>query len=167
MALDPSDERGVRRFVAHAKSNVSELAPTQTFDIEAILLPALNGYPESRTARLQFKGLSELGPADLLGPRPTAEEKSELDEATAFLIAELSSGPVKVRDLTNAARAAGISERTLKRARGELGCKAVRVLTHWEVKLPDEATRGWAPDLYSNSPAVSAQQSLEDDDEPF
>jgi hypothetical protein len=97
MAVDPADDRGVRRFVAHAKSNVSELAPTQIYEVAPILLPALNGYPESRTARLEYRGTSELGPAELLGPRPTAEEKTELEEATVFLLDELGEGPRKVR----------------------------------------------------------------------
>jgi DNA polymerase III delta prime subunit len=140
MAVDPADERGVRRFVAHAKSNVSELAPTQLYEIEPILLPPLNGYPESKTARLQYKGVSELGPAELLGPRPTSEEKSELEEAIVFLLDELGEGPRRVRALEDAATAAGISKRTLERARRELGCKAVKVVDHWEVKLPGEAT---------------------------
>jgi hypothetical protein len=144
MAVDPTDERGTRRFVAHAKSNVSELAPTQTYEIEPILLPAVNGYPESRTARLQYTGVSELGPAELLGPRPTAEEKSELEEATIFLASELGDGPKRVRALEDAAAAAGISKRTLERARRELGCRAVRVMDHWEVKLPAGAEE-WAP----------------------
>jgi archaellum biogenesis ATPase FlaH len=164
MAVDPTDERGTRRFVAHAKSNVSELAPTQTYEVEPIELPRLNGYASASTARLKYIGLSELGPAELLGPRPSAEEKSELEEATAFLIGELAGGPAKVRELENAARAAGIAQRTLERARRELGCRAVRVMDHWEVKLPDELTAaarvdaGWAPGL---------QPELGDDDEPF
>jgi putative DNA primase/helicase len=138
MAVDPSDERGVRRFVAHAKCNVAELAPTQAWEIEPMLLPAANGSgPDVSTARLGYRGISELGPTELLGPRPTAEEKTELDEAMAFLGSQLANGAsIRTRELEAAAAACGISKRTLERARRELGVKARKTLDHWEVYIP-------------------------------
>jgi hypothetical protein len=155
MAVDPSDERGLTRFVAHAKCNVAELHPTLRYEIEPILLPATTTstpsgetrhWPETKTARLKYKGLSDLAPADLLAVRATPEERTELEEAMVFLGSELADGSsVKVRDLENAARAAGISQRTLERARRELGVKPKRVLDHWEVYLPESSLRWVEP----------------------
>src|SRR5207302_9926665 len=46
------------------------------------------------------------------------------DEAVTFLVDVLAPGPRPVEDVRREARAAGISERTLERARGKLGVRS-------------------------------------------
>jgi hypothetical protein len=75
----------------------------------------------------------------LAGPEPP-EEKSERQNATDFLLKVLAEGSVKVSEVDRLAREAGISDRTLERARGKLGVKAIRVggMGHdgwWELSL--------------------------------
>jgi RecA-family ATPase len=53
---DPDGERGNRRVLAHVKSNVSELAPSLSYEIEPVLLP---GDDRIETARLRLLGESE------------------------------------------------------------------------------------------------------------
>lgn len=59
----------------------------------------------------------------------------EVDHAKQFLLEQLSQGGMLSRDLEDAARANGISERTLNRARKEMGARAVRRGTGWVVEL--------------------------------
>lgn len=58
----------------------------------------------------------------LAGPEPSAE-RSERDEAKDFLREVLADGPVAATEVKRQAKAAGIAERTLFRARAELGVK--------------------------------------------
>jgi len=49
---DPEGERGCRRALAHVKCNVAGLAPTQTWEVEPILLPATDRDPAVETSRV-------------------------------------------------------------------------------------------------------------------
>ena len=65
--------------------------------------------------------------------------KSALDEARDFLKSELGKGPQSARDIAKAARDAGISADTLKRARKALGVKARKAHDAngcWQIELP-------------------------------
>jgi hypothetical protein len=136
---DPDGERGNRRVLAHVKSNISTLAPSLSYEIEPVLLP---GDDRVATARLRELGESEHSGHDLLDA-PRGEERSALDEAVAFLEAELAEGEEEARQVQSAARAAGISDMTLKRARRQLGVESARVGEggrrgggHWVWRLP-------------------------------
>lgn len=123
---DPDDEdpeRGTGRLLAHAKCNVGELAPSERWRVASIVLPASNGDPETRTARLELVGESERGYRELLDAGSDPEERLPRDEAEDFLRVELSGGARPSKDVQRSARDAGISERTLRRARERLGVK--------------------------------------------
>jgi hypothetical protein len=62
--------------------------------------------------------------AELLAPLPENKSKSKLEQAMDFLRALLADGPVPVKTAEAAAKGVGISERTLQRARSELGVKS-------------------------------------------
>jgi hypothetical protein len=49
-----------------------------------------------------------------------------VDEAEAFLRAELASGPKPAKQMQAAARSLGIAERTLKRARQNIGAEVAK-----------------------------------------
>jgi hypothetical protein len=124
---DPNGEEGSRRVLAHVKSNVAPLAPSLTYEIKSIVLPATDGFPEVETARIDGVGGSIYSGRDLLGAGDAGEGDSPLDHACDFLIAEFSDLPRRAKEVINAARDAGISPRTLDRAKAKMHVKAERV----------------------------------------
>lgn len=135
---DPDGEEGTRRVLAHVKSNVSPLASSLLYEVEPILLPAANGQPEVETSRLKLLGESPHSGRSLLATE-TEEERSALDEAVDFLRAELDDEQRHpAGGLFKAARAVGIADRTLKRARNKIGAQTEKAGfgAGWEWWLP-------------------------------
>ncbi len=54
------------------------------------------------------------------------DDRSALDEAKEFLTVELGNGHVPVKDLLNRAIDVGLSEKTLRRAKKQLGVRATK-----------------------------------------
>jgi hypothetical protein len=71
-------------------------------------------------------GESRLRAADLLGTELPTDELSRQEDARAFLLDALASGPVAAKELLTAAREAGISERTLRRVKSQEQIEAKR-----------------------------------------
>jgi hypothetical protein len=143
MARDPDDsegEKGSRRVLAHVKSNMGPLAASLLCEIRPVLIPACGDEPEVETARVV-----ELGPCDhdaerLLVGRGDPEERDAVDEAVDFLEEELADGPKDVKVVKGAAQEAGISPRTLDRAKVKAGVVPERVgglggAGHWTWRL--------------------------------
>lgn len=86
-----------------------------------------------------WTGLSSLTAEGALAPAPLEEEKSALDEAKDFLLVALVDGPTKPKEVYKQAKSLGISERTLRRARNELGAKAYKDGAEWYWSLPAAA----------------------------
>jgi putative DNA primase/helicase len=63
------------------------------------------------------------------------EKRGQLAEAVAFLRQELKDGPVTWREIWDHAKAEGISERTLKRAKSELGAVTEKIGRVWSWRL--------------------------------
>ena len=74
---------------------------------------------------LAHAGTVDLDSADLIDQFD--DDRSALEEAKDFLLAELALGPVPVADLRRAADANGISWRTVERAKKLLGVEARRI----------------------------------------
>jgi putative DNA primase/helicase len=124
MAPNP-DEPERQRVVAHWKCNVAELAPSKLYELDPILLPALNGFPGVETVRLVDRGTSQHDGEALLAERGDPEDRSALEDACAFLIDELDGGRrEQVSTIRKRAAAAGISPRTLDRAKAKLRVKS-------------------------------------------
>jgi putative DNA primase/helicase len=119
---DPESERGVRRILAHIKCNVGPQAESITCAVEPTILP---GDEQIQTARLKITGTSAVSGAELLSSLQ-GEEKTERDEAREFLGDELTPGPRPVKELRAAANEAGLSWRTVERAKAPMGIKAER-----------------------------------------
>jgi AAA domain len=140
MAPNP-DEPERQRVLTHWKSNVSELAPGQLYELEPMLLPALNGYPDVETVRLAYRGECDYDVEALLAERGDPEERGALDEVKAFLRDELADGrKVAVAVVRKRAGAAGIAPRTLERAKSKLGVKSEKegFEGSWAWALPEE-----------------------------
>jgi putative DNA primase/helicase len=120
---DPEDEQGDRgrsKVLAVAKSNLAGpgehgLAFTITGG-ELVGDPTIGvGY----SASIQLEGASASSAADTLS---TGDERSALREAAEWLRGELAAGPQQAGAMQRAAEAAGISLKTLRRAREKV-CK--------------------------------------------
>ena len=84
----------------------------------------------------------DISMSDLLHTPSSPDERSAIDDAEDFLRQLLKEGAVPRRQIMQEAEEAGISERTLKRAKSRLGVEANRVSDgnegkgHWEWSLP-------------------------------
>lgn len=75
--------------------------------------------------------------ARLSRPSSNAASSPKTDEAVAWLRDRLESGPVSTQELEALASQAGISQRTLKRARSALGVAVAKRGDRWVCSLPD------------------------------
>jgi hypothetical protein len=107
------------RVLAAPKSNLVKEAPSLGFRVKT----DGDGRPV-----VEWAGPVGLS-ADDLGRRPEKPERAlrPQDRASDWLRGELAGGPRKAGDLLAAAAAAGIPERTLRRAKADLGVKAQQV----------------------------------------
>lgn len=126
-ARDPDDadgDHGYRRVIVHAKSNWGRYAPSLACHVEGDTAPGPDGAGMP-TSRLVFDGECDLAPSDLLATQ-SSDERSDRQEAREFLLAELRDGRRPADDMRQAARDAGISERTIKRAKSDLAIQSER-----------------------------------------
>jgi hypothetical protein len=99
------------------------------------------GSPYS-ASRIVITGTSTVTRADLLGTR--GDDGSAIESAVEFLREELAGGDQPVRDLQAAAKNAGLSWRTVERAKKALGIDAIRISSgdssgYWEWHLSKTA----------------------------
>jgi putative DNA primase/helicase len=159
---DPDGERGSERVLAHVKCNVAEQAESLACRIEPVQLP---GDKQLVAPRLVITGTSMTTAEDLLD-RPNGEERTERDAAVEFLEAELAEEPQRVKAVKAAANEAGVSWRTVERAKATLGVKAQRVggaagAGHWEWELPSKDRQGKDRHPHISDVAVLAETALE------
>jgi RecA-family ATPase len=136
---DPDDEdgeRGNRRVIAHAKSNVAPKAESIACHIEVRDIP-IEGAPFGVPV-LTLDGSSPHDAADVLD-HPGAEAHTEREEAKNWLLAELVN-PIRSRELQDAAKRVGITLRTLERAKKDLGVKSLQGPDGWYTLPPGEET---------------------------
>jgi len=127
VARHPEDED--RRVLASLKSNLAKPVPSLTF----ALVESANG-----SARVEWKGETTLSAAALLAAPADPEERSALEDAMEFLRNELESGPVESTQVSKDARAAGITEITLKRAKSTLGVRSRKQADGpWAWEMPE------------------------------
>ena len=112
---DPDGERGLRRVLAHGKCNVGPLERSLSFEIE----PAQTDSG-IETSRLRWLGESETTTADLLGADGD-DERTDTELAGEWLADELADCKWhESRVVKERAKLAGLSERTLQRAKKRL-----------------------------------------------
>ena len=130
---DPDGEDGTARVLAHFKSNYGPLAPSLRYRLDSIVLD-----DGTHTARLREDGVSHHAARDLLEV-PSGEARTERDEAMDFLRSELADGPRAVKEIRKAADGAGVSFRTLERAKKALAVKPHKDGLHggWSWALPE------------------------------
>ena len=122
VAQDPSDPSCY--VLAHNKSNISAKGPSWRY-----------GFTDQR---FEWRGPSSLSAADLTARRKAARGPGACrsEEAVTWLLLALRSGPRRATEVHSEARRAGIAERTLDRAKGELGVTSERRNGEWLWCLP-------------------------------
>ncbi len=133
VAPDPKDD--TRRVVAVSKSNLGPVPPSLAYRL----------VQSGDASRIDWEGVAEgCSASDLLAAqRDDGEGAGPREEAEAFLRELLAQGPVPAKDVERDRRAAGISERTLDRAKARLGVRARKEgrpgeAGRWAWSLPEE-----------------------------
>jgi len=153
IAPDPAEER--RRILACTKSNLAEKPKSLAY--------RLVGDEQHDCARVVWDGPSDLTADALLNP----PRESKRDDAGQFLEDLLADGPVPTSEIKRHAAAEDISERTLKRAKQELGVEAVREgksgeigggLWYWRLPTKGATDLGGQPSTNQMAPLISAGQ---------
>jgi putative DNA primase/helicase len=118
-AVVPDREREGRKLFAPVKMNLAPKPPALAFSIA----------DDGRGPRVLWEG-EPVGQVDLeaalRGPEPDHEEKGAVDVAVGFLRATLAKGDRPAAEVMEEARAAGIAEATLRRAKKRAGVRAFR-----------------------------------------
>ncbi|MDA8086801.1 MAG: bifunctional DNA primase/polymerase [Nitrospiraceae bacterium] len=112
IAKDPDNED--KRIVAGIKCNLAPLPPSLTYVIENH-----DGVP-----KIAWGGACNHTADALLAAPQTPEERSAFDEAKDFLLETLSAGSVNANEVLRQAKRAGISGRTLMRAKKALAVRS-------------------------------------------
>jgi hypothetical protein len=122
------------RVLACTKSNLTVLPAALRFSLE------LAGQGVCRVA---WHGTSAYQADELVKVDPI-EERAVVNDVTLFLRTLLAGGPVAATECLRQARAAGISEKTLRRAKTRLRVESVRegdgVLAMWLWQMPRKST---------------------------
>ncbi len=126
VGTDPEDR--TRRALANTKNNLEELAPTLLYRIKSF----------GGVARVAWEGTCDLTADQVL----QAPRERPRDAAQDFLREQLEDGPKGQKELLRLAEAAGLTERTLDRAKRALDVESVRTGTVWEWRLPPSCSKG-------------------------
>jgi hypothetical protein len=120
----PFDE-DMRAFV-HSKSNLAPNGDSQAFGFDDV-------------SSFTWLGSCEISVDELLEGKQVkpADTETALDAAMSFLREELKNGALPSTQVIRDANAAGISERTLKRAKQSLGVRSVKISGGWLWSIPD------------------------------
>jgi len=90
-------------------------------------------------------GTVDITANDILAEPITNDDSSALRNATIFLCATLVHGAMRATEIYKKATEAGISERTLKRAKKDLRIKSTKEDSGWEWELPKSAKDATMP----------------------
>jgi putative DNA primase/helicase len=135
---DPNHEQGAHgraRVLAHAKSNVGKLQRSRQVGIMPHVLDPFGARIETSVAVIGDD--CEISADELVHPDRRAA--SPRVRAERFLRELLADGPHKADEVISLAADADISERTLRRAKSELGVRALqKPVRVWWWELPPE-----------------------------
>jgi hypothetical protein len=122
VAEDPDDD--TRRVFASVKNNLAPTPPSLSFRLESAAVDSPKGL--CSVARVRWLGESKLT-ADELVSTTDPDERSALEDAKAFLRAQIGAGGERLaEDVMQEARRIGYAEKTLRRAKSALKIKSTR-----------------------------------------
>jgi putative DNA primase/helicase len=111
------DETSAQRHLVPVKNNLGDDKTGFPYRIEETILDYSN--QKIKSSRIVWMGTSQVSASELLNPSKARASPTK-DAAKAFLEDELSTGPMKVTDLKDAAKGAGIAWSAIQRAKDEL-----------------------------------------------
>lgn len=127
-AIAEDEEAEDRRFLTPVKQNLSKKPDGFAFSI-------------TNDKGIVFeKGRVKIAADDVFGTEDQKFERSQIDEAKAFLNEILGGGSVRANEILKEARQAGIADRTLHRAKAALGVVSYRkfennvFVWYWKIK---------------------------------
>ena len=127
VAQDPDDDS--RRILVVTKSNLAAPVPGLAFRLEA--------YPPAM--RVRWEGKTDHTAASLLAIPEEPEDRSALDDAMRFLRDVLGVDAKAATDIRTEAKAAGVAERTLFRAKAALRVASQKTPSGtWQWVLPPD-----------------------------
>jgi hypothetical protein len=142
LGKDPKDEN--RRVLASTKNNLAKLPKSLMFTLEEA---------ESSAVRVNWLGESEVSAHQLLATPREEEHADARSEAVEFLNDVLADGAVPASEIIADAEDAGISEKTLRRAKKLLG-----VITYRESETGKRGAGRWLWKLPVADLVTEAQQ---------
>lgn len=113
-AIAEDEEAEDRRFLMPVKQNLSKKPPALAFSITDDKGIVFEREPVKVVAN------------EVFGTEDQKFERSQIDEAKEFLLKTLSNGSVRAKDIFKDAYQAGISEKTLRRAKTALNVIAIQ-----------------------------------------
>jgi len=148
LGKDPDND--ARRIIAQSKSNNARLGPSLAYVIRTVeheIFTDTGDIIVIEAPRLDWDGRSTLSADELAAPPVSADaegDRGALDQAQEFLRDVLTTGPVVYEELMKAMKKAGITSRTLYRAKALMGVKSQRQSVDgvawrdqlWEWSLP-------------------------------
>jgi 5S rRNA maturation endonuclease (ribonuclease M5) len=116
------------RVMTQTKNSLGRLdLPSLSYQIEGVDVPTRLGT--AHVGKLIWLGEAERSVTEILGDRGDPDERAERDEAAEWLRSYLADqgGEAAFTELIKIAKAEGLSERTLRRARARAGVETERV----------------------------------------
>lgn len=126
-AKNDGDDEGPERIFVRAKSNIGPSGGGFGYSLRVACLPLENG--RARVSHVQWGDALEGTASALLAKaetKNTNEADRALDVAKTVIRALLADGPMNAKEAYRELEAAGVSERTAKRAKKDLGVIAAR-----------------------------------------
>jgi putative DNA primase/helicase len=133
---DPNDEKGEEgpaRVLAHRKSNVGKRQRSRQVKLIAAVLDPWGEAIETLTATIGDQCAVTADDLVAIGPRSGTPREA----ATKFLRDLLADGPHKAKEVRDLAADDGIADKTLRRAKDELGIEPYQEGRAWWWALPE------------------------------
>jgi putative DNA primase/helicase len=133
---DPQDESGRLRVLAQSKNNLSPEAGSLAYTIDE--------DDEWKVGVVRWEGASLVGARNLTAEGEAPDALADRLDARELLRVVLADGPVASKQIIADAREAGIGERTLRKAKADLGVKSTKAGLGggWTWSLPEVCTEG-------------------------
>jgi putative DNA primase/helicase len=142
-AKEPSNEEGTecRRILARAKSNIGPDEGGFAYRLKQVPMP---GDDRITASIAEWGEMIEGSARDMLAVAEAADDEdggTAFREAEEFLADVLAPGPVLAKEVQRQAKEAGVSDRTLKRAKAKLKVRSRRsaepgASAHWTWERP-------------------------------
>ena len=140
-------EKGDTESPINLAATKDNLAPTRSIEVRIeprmTLVQGKRGLVSKSFGFAMLGDLNDIGADKMVSSTPGAEA-GVLDEAMEWITATLAAGPMRAKDVFEAGGDARFKERTLKRAKKELGIKSRLVDGSW-LWMPNESANTLGP----------------------